>query len=200
MRKSPLSALCRCFVAAAFLAGCDGLIDSPLNPTVDLKPKDPTVVVEPGAALPPSRVRTDRAFAPSTDRVALLPFQVRMNKLSAITGLPTSDAMFAELTKRKLDLGAHDFGANVAPDLTWSAQRMSTWVQALFPVCDDARLKTRYPDWRTSLDQFSRAAWGRPSTAEDLALLDAVIAEEPTANRWRASCLMLLSSIELVAQ
>ncbi len=198
MRKSPISAL---FVAAVLLAGCDGLIDSPLNSTpLEGKPKDPTTVFVPGEPLPPSRVRSDRAFTPSADRVALLPFQVRMNKLSAVTGLPTTDAMFNDLKTRKLDLGAHDFGANVSPDLTWSAQRMSTWVQALFSVCDDARMKTRYPDWRTSLDTFARAAWGRPSTAEDLALLDAAISDEPTANRWRASCLTLLSSMEMVAQ
>ena len=185
------------FAAVLLISGCDAAIDSPSAPLQ-------TVVVPgtqgAGPVAPPARMRSEKAFTPSSDRVALLPFQVRLNKLAAIAGVPASDPMFAQLQARKLDLGAHDFGSNVAPDLTWSAQRMSTWVQALFPVCDDSRLKARYPDWRTSLDAFSRAAWGRPSTADDLRLLDEAAAEEPAATRWRASCLTLLSSLELVSQ
>ncbi len=191
------SATAKIWVALVALSGCDALIDTPLK-----KPVEGVIPVSAGPVpvVPVARVRTERAFVPSVDRVALLPFQVRLNRVAAVAGVPTSDPMFAQLEARRLDLGAHDFGANVAPDLTWSAQRMATWVQALFPVCDDPRMKTRYPDWRTGLDPFSRAAWGRASTAEDLQLLDEVIAEEPTAARWRASCLSLLSSLELVSQ
>ncbi len=177
-------------------AACDGAIYTALRPRESAAP---TVTVAAPEPLAP-RVRSERAFAPSTDRLALLPFDVRLNRLAAVAGVPNTDAMFGELQKRRLDLGAHDFGANVAADLTWSAQRMSTWVQALFSVCDDNRMKARYPDWRTSLDSFARAAWGRASTAEDLRLLDEAASEEPTASRWRSSCLMLLSSLELVSQ
>lgn len=179
------------------ICGCDAMIDNPSKPQAVVVPGGPTTTT-PTAVGP--RVRTERAFTPSADRVALLPFHVRLNRLAAVAGAPTTDPMFAELNARRLDLGAHDFGANVAPDLTWSAQRMSTWLQALFPVCDDNRMRSRYPDWRTSLDAFARAGWGRPSTAEDLQLLDAVAAEEPAATRWRSSCLVLLSSLELVSQ
>ncbi len=196
MKLSPQS-----LAAVLLLCGCDAAIDNPLKvaPAVPVEVVPPTKPVDPPIVTTPA-VHTERAFTPSADRIALLPFQVRLNRLSAIAGVPTTDPMFAELTKRKLDLGAHDYGANVAPDLTWSAQRMTTWVQALFPVCDDARMKTRYPDWRTSLDSFARVAWGRASTPQDLQLLDEVAAEEPMATLWRASCLTLLSSLELVAQ
>jgi hypothetical protein len=186
-------------VLLTLLSSCDASIDNPA------KPRIPGGGVVPGAPIAgpvaaPPKPRTEKAFVPSADRIALLPFHVRLNRLAAVAGVATTDSMFAELQARRLDLGAHDFGANVAPDLTWSAQRMTTWVQALFPVCDDNRMKARYPDWRTSLDPFARAAWGRPSTAEDLQLLDAAVADEPTANKWRASCLTLLSSLELVSQ
>lgn len=194
------SASAKTWVVVLLACACDASIENPAKPRIPVTTVGPGGAVVAGPVAPPPRYRSERAFAPSTDRVALLPFHVRLNRLSAVAGVPTTDAMFSEIRARKLDLGAHDFGTNVAPDLTWSAQRMSTWVQALFPVCDDARLKTRYPDWRTSLDSFARAAWGRASTPEDLALLDEAIAEEPSANRWRASCLTLLSSLELVSQ
>ena len=184
-------------VAALLCAGCEAQIDAPLAGPGTIAPP---VANAPGAVAPPIKPRTGRAFSPSADRVALLPFHVRLNRLAAVAGLPATDPMFAQLVARKLDLGAHDFGANTAPDLTWSAQRLSTWIQALFPVCDDSRLRARFPDWRTGLDLFAQAAWGRPSTMEDLQLLDEVAADEPAANRWRASCLTLLSSLELVAQ
>jgi hypothetical protein len=150
----------------------------------------------------PTQPPTERAFSPSSDRLVLLPFEVRLNQLSAVTGVPTNDGIFADLRARRLDLGGHDFGANVAPDLTWSAQRMSTWVQGLFKVCDDARVKARYPDWATSLNDFARVAWGRPATDEDRQqLAEATTEAGATGNsQWRAACLTLLSSAELVTQ
>jgi hypothetical protein len=186
-------------------AGCAGVIDSPLAPSA---PTGPAAAAQPPSptpaapAPPPAKVRTERAFTPSADRLALLPFEVRLNRLSAVTGAPTTDAIFADLRARRLDLGAHDFGANVAPDLTWSAQRMGTWVQGLFKVCDDSRVKARYPSWSSGLDTFAQAAWGRTATDEDRQLLAEATSEAGASGEdaWRAGCLTLLSSAELVTQ
>lgn len=111
--------------------------------------------------------------------------------------------MLSDLQARRLDLGAHDFGANVAPDLAWSAQRLATWTQALVKVCDDPRMKTRYPDWRgANLERFARAGWGRGATDADARAITAIATEAGTDvnAQWRATCLALLSSAELVLQ
>jgi hypothetical protein len=145
---------------------------------------------------------TERAFVPPQDRVALLPFFVRMERLSTVTGVPLSDSIYGELVSHRLDLGAHDFGSNVAADLSWSAQKMVTWAKAVTPVCEDGRLKTKYPNWSSQLDAFALSAWGRPATPEDRESLIAVAGDAPlgAASEWKAVCITLLSSMEMLTQ
>jgi pyruvate/2-oxoglutarate dehydrogenase complex dihydrolipoamide acyltransferase (E2) component len=195
-------------LALAALAGCRSddapAVDSaPPASTVPGTPPPATPGTPPPAAPPPASTPTARAFAPPAERVALLPLQVRVNRVAAVAGVTPGDPMLADVVARRLDLGAHDFGANVAPDLSWSAQRMSTWTQALFKVCDDPRMRSRYPDWRgANLERFARAAWGRAATTADAEAIAAIAADTGgTADaQWRATCLALLSSAELVLQ
>lgn len=145
---------------------------------------------------------SERAFTPAADRLVLLPFDVRLNRVAEVTGVASTDAMFSDLRSNRLALGAHDFGANIAPDLNWTSQRMSTWVQSLRKVCDDSRMKTRYPNWRDGMERFARAAWGRAATEEDKLAADdiATTTGSTAASQWRATCLALLSSTEMVTQ
>lgn len=131
------------------------------------------------------------------ERLQLLPFEVRMKRLAAAVELPANDAVFSSLRTRATDLGAHDFANGVAPDLAWTAGRIATWVEGVLPVCADARVRSRYANWSTSLDAFSLKAWGRTATTDDRA--DVVPAQGLTdAEAWRATCVSLLSSAELL--
>ncbi len=186
-------------------AACSGQVlpgGSGNTPAPSASGQEPSQPDQP-ANTPGSVAPTERAFAPLAGRAALLPFGVRLTKLAAIAGVAETDALLESVVQRKLDLGAHDFGANIAPDLQWSAQRMVAWIQAVAPICDNAKFKSRYANWKTALPQFARAAWGRNSTDGDQAALDAALTEVNFANddsKWRATCLALLSSSELVTQ
>lgn len=131
------------------------------------------------------------------ERLQLLPFEVRVKRLAAAVELPANDAVFSALRARATDLGAHDFANGVAPDLAWTAGRIATWVEAVLPVCADARVRSRYANWSTSLDAFALKAWGRAATNEDRT--DVVPTPGLTdAEAWRATCVSLLSSVELL--
>jgi hypothetical protein len=183
---------------------CNGAL-GPLGTSAPVSPGVTPPAETPGQTPPaPSSVApSETAFPPSRDKLVLLPFEVRLKRIADVAGVATSDAMLSELRARRMDLGAHDFGANVAPDLSWSAQRMTIWVQAIAPICDNASFKARFGDWNTGLKTFAPLAWGRKADAADLALLEQTIAEAKTDSKesqWRATCLLLLSSSELVAQ
>jgi len=131
------------------------------------------------------------------ERLQLLPFDVRLKRLAAAVELPVSDAVFNSLRGRATDLGAHDFANGVAPDLAWTARRIATWVEGVLPVCADSRVRSRYANWSSSLDAFALEAWGRAATSDDRA--DLVPAQGLTdAEAWRATCVSLLSSAELL--
>jgi hypothetical protein len=131
------------------------------------------------------------------ERLQLLPFEVRMKRLAAAVELPVNDGVFSALRARATDLGAHDFANSVAPDLAWTAARIATWVEGLLPVCADARVRSRYANWSTSLSGFALRAWGRAATSEDRA--EVVAAQGLSdAEAWRVTCVSLLSSAELL--
>ncbi len=197
MHRAILSVL-----VAAF--SCNGAF-GPLGASAPIPPAGPTPTETPGQPLPGQTlvVPSETAFPPSRDKLVLLPFDVRLKRIADVAGVATSDAMLSELRARRIDLGAHDFGSNVAPDLSWSAQRMTIWVQAIAPICDNATFKGRFSDWSDGLKTFAPLAWGRKADAADLAHLEQTIAEAKTDSKesqWRATCLLLLSSSELVAQ
>jgi hypothetical protein len=131
------------------------------------------------------------------ERLKLLPFEVRMKRLAAAVDLPVTDAVFGTLRGRATDLGAHDYANGVAPDLSWTGRRMAVWIEGVVPVCADNRVRNKYPDWAASMDDFALRAWGRHATPEDAA--DVVTPQGLGANEtWRANCVALLSSVELL--
>jgi hypothetical protein len=185
-------------VMSLFLVACLGSF-GPSKPS-----EEPVNPVGAPATTPPGGASAgDAAFTPTKDKLSLLPFEVRLKRLADVAGVATSDSLLESVRKGKLDLGGHDFGANIAPDLSWNAQRMSAWVQAVMPICDNPSFKARYPNWQTGLKTFAPLAWGRASDEEDTSLLADTVsqAQMPTPeSEWKASCLVLLTSAELVAQ
>lgn len=172
------------------LVGCMGEIGSP-PPREDIaRPDDPEVV-------------PTTAFEEPSDRMQLLPFDVRLNRLASVVGVPASDPIFDEVRARRFELGDHDYARGTGPDLSWTASRMAVWLRAVRPVCDSPQMRERYPTFAGSLDALVLAAYGRRATAADHDAYDAAIAggaPVDEAATYRASCLAFLSSTEFVAR
>jgi hypothetical protein len=110
--------------------------------------------------------------------------------------------MFDALWEKRYELGDHDYASGTAPDLTWTASRMTAWVRALRPVCASEAMRARYPSLRDGMDDFVLAAYGRRTTDADLAQYDAAVAGAAldAETERNSMCLAMLSAAELVAQ
>ena len=142
------------------------------------------------------------AFEASPERVKLLPFRARRARLVHLTGLPSDDPVFETLDHYRYELGDHDYANGLRPDQNWTAQRISTWVRAILPICSHASLAARFPDFPDQPDAFVLSAYGRRATADDRATLTESLDgldldRDATA---RAACVALLSTTEFVAR
>lgn len=174
------------------LSGCDGRIDGGAEdpPPIERPMEGPVT------AGPP-------AFESSREAVTLLPFDVRLRRVADAAGVSTEDPILSELRGARLELGAHDYAAGVPPDLSWSARRMTRWARALRPVCASPSFRQRYPVLRDSMEEFTLAAYGRRATPDDYEAFDAAMAGAEALSEdaaYRAMCIGLLSSTELVAR
>ncbi|MBL8957907.1 MAG: hypothetical protein JNK82_44440 [Myxococcaceae bacterium] len=169
-------------------AACVGDIETPV-PQVD------PIVVTPPHLEPP------RGFTVPEQTVQLLPFQVRFQRLLAVTGAPATDPMFELLLQNRTSLGAYDYANGVQPDKSWTALRITQWVTALKPICGSQAMKNRFPDLPVSLGPFIEAAYGRSSTADDTsAVTESMTGLTLTAEERRDGiCLSILSSMEFIA-
>lgn len=133
--------------------------------------------------------------------VRLLPFHTRMQNLARVTGLSADDPLFDAIYARRYDLGDHNYGQGIGPDLNWNASKMAIWVEALRPVCSSEAMAQRYPELPADLDALLTAAYGRETTADDRAPFDEVVNEVALsdADRYEAVCLSVLTSSEFVA-
>lgn len=143
------------------------------------------------------------AFELNRENVQLLPYHVRMNKLTQVTGLSTDDPAFDALKRNRYALGDHNYGQGIGADLSWSASKMSTWVESLEPVCASAAMSERYPQLPEQINELMLAAYGREAQEEDLALVEDTLTEIDMADvetRYRAVCLSVLSTVEFVGR
>jgi hypothetical protein len=142
----------------------------------------------------------DDPFVVPNQEVTLLPFPVRMQNLSALTGATLTHPIFFELYDLRHQLGDHDYSQLVAPDLRWSPQKMQNWVRGLIPVCDSTVVRAKYPDLVADPTPLVRDAFGRDPTANDLApLQDIADSSQPDATKYQLTCLAVLSSLDFVA-
>jgi hypothetical protein len=141
-------------------------------------------------------------FVIQREEVHLLPFHTRMQKLSRVTGLPVDDPLFDELNRSRYDLGDHNYGQGIGPDLSWTANKMSIWVRGLRPVCNSEAMASKYPFLPEHLNEMILDAYGREATEDDLADYDEILndVELSDADRYEAVCLSVLTSTEFVAQ
>lgn len=176
-----------CFVAL-LIAACHGRIGDTEGPG------DTDAVVDPNEFEP--------AFALPDQQPQLLPFWVRLERVSAIVGVAPSDPIFETLLQNRLGLGDYDYASGVKPDRLWSPARMSLWAKSLKPVCASEAMHTAYPKLTESSDAvaMASAAWGRTVEASELGLGAASLAALEESARYEAICLAILSSAELVIQ
>jgi hypothetical protein len=141
-------------------------------------------------------------FAVPAPFPVLLPFEVRISRLSAVVGLPYSDPAFDLLRANATQLGDYDYANGLEPDNTWTAFKMSLWVQSLKPVCGSQAMLTRYPSHPESLGTLFEAAYGRSLTDQDSADMTAALGALPLTpeSRTQTTCLAVLSSLEFLAQ
>jgi len=159
------------------------------------KPEAPVTPVEPA----PVVVDRPKVTLPSAP-LKLLPFDVRLARTAAAVGVPLTDALFDAARAKRLELGAHDFANGTAPDLQWNAQRMAVWVEVMLPVCRDARVRSHLGALDLAgVQKFAAAGWGRDATATDLADLNGTLGIAGD-DGWVATCLVLVSSAELLVQ
>ena len=132
----------------------------------------------------------------------LLPFAVRISRLSTVVGLPYSDAAFDLLRANATQLGDYDYANGLEPDNTWTAFKMSLWVQSLKPVCASSAMLARYPSLPESSSELLEAAYGRSITEQDTADMTAALGSLPLSveSRTQTMCLAVLSSLEFLAQ
>ncbi len=145
----------------------------------------------------------EQAFETQDAQPQLLPFWVRMERVSAVVGRPLDDPMFNDLKANRLGLGDYDYASGVKPDRMWSPARMTLWAKSLRDVCSSDAMRSLYPDLATHPAQvvaLASAAWGRPVTQEELSFDAPNLAALPQTERYGAICLSLLSSAEFVIQ
>jgi hypothetical protein len=184
-------------LALALLSGCEAEVSAPTPAAPAAVAPSPMAPREAPVTVLPAPPRSSVELPP--ERLQLLPFDVRLQRVAASVGLPVADPVFDALRSRATDLGAHDFANGVAPDLAWTGRRLSVWIEGLAPVCTDSRVRTRFADWAASMPRFALEAWGRPSTPEDVAELVTSGGSLSAADAWRANCLVLLSGVELLS-
>jgi hypothetical protein len=181
---------CAVLLIGVFTAACDGAIgDAPDSPLVPETERDPSL----GINVP--------AYTQPAAQVRLLPFTIRVAKVSAVVGKPISDAMFSELVRRRYQLGDYDFANGIVADNQWSASRLSNWVDSLLPVCASADMVSRFPELAgRDLDAFYKAATGRTLTQDEVAVFGDAITGLTGEEGDVTTCLAVFSSLEFVAQ
>ena len=190
------------------LAGCTALISDPAPGSSPSAPGGPVpsgsgaagATSTPAAGQPTPAV--PGGFTVPAEQPVLLPFETRLAKLSAVVGLPVSDPVFDLLRQNATRLGAYDFANGVVPDTSWTALRISLWVQSLAPVCESPAMLSRFGALPAGLAPLIEAAYGRPMTEADAADIEAAgqgLALTPD-QLTRTLCLSLLASTELVIQ
>lgn len=177
-------------VASTLLSGCLGDIE------ILRRGEEPA---EPA----PTSTEGSEAFDLAIEQPQLLPFNVRLGRLAAVVGVPTSDPVFDLVRKNRTSLGDHDFANGQQPDRLWTASRMSLWVRSIKPVCASKVMRDRYPNLPADLGALIENALGRPASDEDRAIVTEALAsaaELDEATRYQTACLALLSSGEFVVQ
>lgn len=130
----------------------------------------------------------------------LLPFDVRVRRVASTLGVPVASPLFNDMQARRVQLGDYDHAKGALPDNLWLARRISTWADALTPVCASAEMVALFPTLPGDVGKLIKAAWGREATAEEVAEIEAAVtaAALPPAESYEATCMAVFTSAEFV--
>lgn len=145
----------------------------------------------------------DIAFSLGDQQPQVLPFWVRMDRVSAIVGKPSTDPMFDVMNANRYALGDYNYGAATKPDRLWSARMMTEWVKALRPICNSPEMAALYPDLGTDAAQhvaLASDAYGRTVRADEVAFTSDSFDGLTSAQKKELVCLGVLASAEFVIQ
>lgn len=144
---------------------------------------------------------SEEPFEVPKHEVRLLPYDVRVNNLAALLAVETDHFLFDEIHTRRTLLGDHDYANGVAPDLSWSANKMGAWLKGLKPICSSALWIQRYPNLRLDPAPLLRKVLARePNTEELQAYAVLATSASSTTRADELTCLAALSSLDFVAQ
>lgn len=185
----------------ALLSACDGGLQSnygatPQDPSPSTNnPSSSPVTPEAPAAIKP-------AITLERQSVRLLPFKVRLNKLSQVIELPEDDPVFDAIKGSRYELGDFNHAQGIRPDLTWGASKMGLWVKSIKPICAHPNMRQRFPALPEHLNELILAAYGREADEQDLIAVEDIVqdASLDEATRYQTLRLSTLSSMEFIAQ
>ncbi len=148
----------------------------------------------------PSVPGSEAPFRVPDEEARMLPFPVRMQNLSHVTGQPLEHPMYLELFELRYQLGDHDFAEGVAPDLRWSAEAMQYWVRGLRPVCADPAMSLAYPDLLTDPRALMRTAWGREPTLNEVEAIGSLQSTTVLPqDHATLTCIAVLTALDFVS-
>lgn len=141
------------------------------------------------------------AFSISRDSIKLLPFSIRMKRLEDITGWKASNRHLNLFYKRRYQLGDYNYALGIPPDLSWTTEKMISWMELIKPICNDSDFKSRFK-YPNDIEKFISSAYGREPTVDELVVLkkDAKEAARSQSEEWEYVCIAVLSSVEMLCQ
>jgi hypothetical protein len=131
----------------------------------------------------------------------LLPFDVRVRRISNVLKVPVTSPMFADIMSKNIQLGDYDHAAGALPDNLWLARRVATWADGLTPVCGSSEMKDLFPALPGNVAQLIKAAWGRNATDEEVTEIKAAVTEAALpdpAQSYEATCMAVFTAAEFV--
>ena len=196
-----------CLLAALSLFGCTGQLRDGLRPGEDAPASQeiPTTPAQPGTPVVPQEPElpeVPQAFERTRDKLTLLPFKVRHQRLAALAERPLDDAIFDALDYHRYELGDFNYAQGIRPDRTWTASKLATWVRALRPFCESSVMREKYESRPNPLRDLIEDAYGRPATPAEETEYQSILAEENLEPNtlFPTACIAILSSTEFVAQ
>lgn len=139
-------------------------------------------------------------FAVPRDRIELLPFHVREQRVVDVARLAAGDPALDILRANAYELGDHDYSTGQRPKLQWTASTMAIWVKAMEPVCASESMRAAYPAFPDDLGALMAAAYGREIADDEVAAVWSATEGHEADRRYQLTCLGVLSALEFVAR
>lgn len=190
-------------ICALLTISCTGILDgkdeqagmSPGGPPTTGMPNNPN----PGTA-GTGNTTNATPFGVRIGQPELLPFDVRVRRVSNVLNVPVTSPMFSDMQAKNIQLGDYNHAQGALPDNLWLARRISTWADALTPVCASSEMKAMFPALPADASKLIKAAWGREPSAEEVTELNAAVTAAALSadESYEATCMSVFTAAEFV--